>query len=196
MACGKGRYSVLLNRLGFNVTGIDLSENNIRQAQTKYNQKYLHFKVQDMRNPLQLKADAVFNLFTSFGYFNSENEDIQVLQNIKAILNPKGIGVIDYLNSTRTQQTLIPQECKYIDGIAFDIRRSITKDGFIIKDIFFTDKGIKHHYTEKVKCLTFSDFESYFEQTGLQVKQVFGDYHLNPFNENNSQRCILIFSSL
>ena len=68
LPCGKGRHSVFLNSLGFKVIGADLSENSIQHAKNFENEN-LKFIVQDMREPLHKKYDAVFNLFTSFGYF-------------------------------------------------------------------------------------------------------------------------------
>ena len=65
LACGKGRHSIYLNQLGFDVTGADLSENSILEAKKAENDT-LHFEVHDMRIPFEDKFDAVFNLFTSF----------------------------------------------------------------------------------------------------------------------------------
>ncbi len=65
LPCGKGRHSVFLNSLGYNVTGGDLSENSINFAK-QFENKNLSFEVWDMRKPLENKYDAVFNLFTSF----------------------------------------------------------------------------------------------------------------------------------
>src|SRR5690606_34846729 len=68
LACGKGRHSIQLNKLGFNVIGIDLSVNSIARAK-KYENETLRFAVQDMREAIAgEKFDAIFNLFTSFGY--------------------------------------------------------------------------------------------------------------------------------
>ena len=97
MPCGKGRHSVFLNSLGFKVIGADLSENSIQHAKNFENEN-LKFIVQDMREPLHKKYDAVFNLFTSFGYFKEDKDDILVLQNIKNCLKEDGffvfVGVI------------------------------------------------------------------------------------------------------
>ena len=49
LACGKGRHSIFLNSLGYNVTGLDLSKNSIEQAKTNESSS-LHFEVHDMRN--------------------------------------------------------------------------------------------------------------------------------------------------
>ena len=71
LACGKGRHSKVLADLGFDVTGIDLSENSIVSAKKMENES-LHFYTHDMRFPFRANYfDYTFNFFTSFGYFNT-----------------------------------------------------------------------------------------------------------------------------
>ena len=97
LPCGKGRHAVFLNSLGFKVTGGDLSENSINQAKEFENNR-LKFEVYDMRKPFKNKYDAVFNLFTSFGYFVDDDEDVNILKNFKNGITKNGIVVIDFLN--------------------------------------------------------------------------------------------------
>ena len=52
--------------------------------------------------------------------------------------------------------------------------------------------GKKHHYTEKVQCLDLDKFKDFALMANLKVQNVFGDYSLNPFDENKSDRLILI----
>ena len=70
LACGKGRHAIYLNELGYDVTGIDLSAASIEFAK-KFETDKLHFAIHDMSISYPKKFDAVFNLFTSFGYFEN-----------------------------------------------------------------------------------------------------------------------------
>ncbi|PCJ84325.1 MAG: SAM-dependent methyltransferase, partial [Flavobacteriales bacterium] len=63
---------------------------------------------------------------------------------------------------------------------------------FIVKKIAFSDKGKEFNYEEKVKALALRDFEKYFINAGLVIKSVFGNYDLNPFDEDDSDRLILL----
>src|SRR3989344_5362829 len=75
LACGKGRHAIYLNKKGFDVTGIDLSEKSIECAKISGNET-LHFYTHDMRKLFRSNYfDIVLNLFTSFGYFEQERED-------------------------------------------------------------------------------------------------------------------------
>ncbi|MDN3673930.1 class I SAM-dependent methyltransferase [Flavobacterium branchiarum] len=191
LACGKGRHSIYLNQLGFNVLGADLSENSIAEA-SKNSNETLHFKVHDMREPFEEKFDAIFNLFTSFGYFESDEDNLTTLKAIKASLSEYGFAVIDFMNVTQVIETLVPEEIKTVDGIDFHIKRYV-EDGHILKEIDFEDQGKKFHFTEKVKALTLKDFEDLMEQAGIFLLDTFGDYKLKKFHKTDSERLIMIF---
>jgi SAM-dependent methyltransferase len=191
LACGKGRHSIYLNQLGFDVLGADLSENSIAEA-SKNSNDTLHFKVHDMREPFEEKYDAIFNLFTSFGYFENDEDNLTTLKAIKESLSEYGFAVIDFMNVTQVLETLVPEEIKTVEGIDFHIKRYL-KEGHIFKEIDFEDKGQKFHFTEKVKALTLKDFEELMEEAGIYLLDIFGDYKLNKFHKTESERLIMIF---
>jgi len=191
LACGKGRHSIYLNQLGFNVLGADLSENSIAEA-SKNSNETLHFKVHDMREPFDDKFDAIFNLFTSFGYFESDDDNLTTLKAIKESLSEYGFAVIDFMNVTQVIETLVPEEVKTVDGIDFKIKRYV-EDGHILKEIDFEDQGRNFHFTEKVKALTLKDFEDLMAEAGIFLLDIFGDYKLKKFHKTESERLIMIF---
>jgi SAM-dependent methyltransferase len=191
LACGKGRHSIYLNQLGFDVLGADLSENSIAEASKNTNET-LHFKVHDMREPFEEKYDAIFNLFTSFGYFENDEDNLTTLKAIKDSLSEYGFAVIDFMNVPQVLETLVPEETKTVDEIEFHIKRYL-KDGHIYKEIDFEDKGQKFHFTEKVKALTLPDFEQLMEEAGIYLLDIFGDYKLKKFHKTESERLIMIF---
>lgn len=191
LACGKGRHSIYLNQLGYDVTGADLSENSIKKA-SEYSNEKLHFEVHDMREPFNEKFDAIFNLFTSFGYFENDEDNLRTLVAIRDSLNEYGFAVIDFMNVHHVMNNLVPNEVKTVEGIDFNIHRYV-EDNHIIKDINFEDKGKRYSYTEKVKALTLEDFESMMDEAGIFLLDVFGDYKLRKYYKNESERLIMIF---
>lgn len=190
LACGKGRHSIFLNQLGYNVIGADLSKNSINIAKEFENER-LHFVEHDMRNSFKTKFDVILNLFTSFGFFEDDNEDIKVLQNIKNGLNKNGIAIIDFMNAKKVIKQLVPEEIQQIDGITFNIKRYL-KNGFIIKEINFNADGEHHTFFEKVKCLDLTKINLYLDSVGFKIKHTFGNYQLDVFNEDTSDRLILV----
>jgi len=191
LACGKGRHSMYLNALGYDVTGVDLSENSIAYAK-KFENENLHFEVHDMCQPFHEKFDAVFNLFTSFGYFEKDEDNLNTIKAIKANLNDYGFGVIDFMNSNFIIQHLVPEDTKTIQNIKFNQKRYV-KDGYIFKDIQFNYKDEEYSFQERVKAFSLEDFESLFEQADVHLLDVFGDYKLRKFDKKSSERLVMIF---
>ncbi len=191
LACGKGRHSIYLNQLGYEVVGADLSENSISEASKNQNET-LHFQVHDMRETFEDKFDAIFNLFTSFGYFENDKDNLTTLKAMKESLTDYGFAVIDFMNVNQVVNNLIPDEIKTVEDIEFHIKRYVN-DGYIYKEIDFEDQGEKFHFTERVKALTLNDFKELMEEAGIDLLDIFGDYKLKKFHKTESERLIMIF---
>lgn len=191
LACGRGRHSIYLNQLGFDVTGADLSENSISEAKNAENDS-LKFKIHDMRLPLEEKYDAIFNLFTSFGYFENEEDNLKTLIAVKESLSEYGFAVLDYLNTEHVLENLVAEETKVVDNITFHLKRYL--DGkHIMKDISFEFEGQAYFFQEKVRAFRLADFEQMMEEAGIYLLDIFGDYKLKKYHPTQSERLILIF---
>jgi len=191
LACGRGRHSVYLNKLGYDVTGVDLSESSIESAK-KYENELLHFEVMDMREPFGEKFDAVFNLFTSFGYFPNDEDHLKTLKAIHNSLNDYGLAVLDFMNVHKVIKNMVPEETKTVDGIDFHIKRW-TDNGSIFKNIQFSHQETKYDFTEQVKAFTLHDFEQMMDEAGIYLLDTFGNYRLQKFDAQESNRLIMIF---
>ena len=191
LACGKGRHSIYLNQLGYDVLGVDLSENSIAVANKNANDT-LHFKVHDMRQPFEDKYDAILNMFTSFGYFENDEDNLKTLISIKESLSEYGFGVIDFMNVNNVIPNLVPDEIKIVDEIEFHIKR-YHSDGYIFKEIDFEANNEKFHFTEKVRAFTLKDFQTLMDEAGIDLLDTFGDYKLKKFHKLDSERLIMIF---
>ncbi len=191
LACGAGRHSIFLNKLGLNVTGVDLSKNSIETAK-EFENDNLNFAVHDMREVYQENEfDYVFNMFTSFGYFESNEENIKMLRSVEKTLKPGGTFVLDFFNAHQVVRDLVKQETKEIEGVEFQLSRELI-DGQIIKHINFTDENKTFSFQEKVQAIDLTQFETLFSHTGLKIIATFGDYSLEKFNPEQSERLILI----
>jgi SAM-dependent methyltransferase len=195
VGCGKGRHSIYLAEKGFDVVGIDVSEENISEAKM-FENRTLHFVQQDMRLPFSIGCfDLAVNLFTSFGYFKTEKEDLETLKNIHNAMNHNGLFVLDFFNAAQVRKNLVAFEEQEIEGVSFEIKRCIRKK-IVEKDISVCDHGFKQHFGERVKMLDIDDFEGYFRASGFKVVDVFGDYQLKSFNIESSERLIMIAQKL
>jgi len=190
LPCGKGRHSLFLYELGFKTTGADLSANSIKHAK-QFEKQDLSFNIHDMRNPLNGSYDAIFNLFTSFGYFNQETTNIKVLQNFKKALRPGGHIVVDFLNLNKVIRDLIPEQHITKKGVDFIIRKRVSEN-FILKEIEVHHDQEVHHYLEKVQALDLNKMKYFAKTAGLEIQEIFGDYELNTFEKEQSERLILV----
>jgi len=193
IACGEGRFAAQLADYGHEVVGIDLSERRIQVAKQLEN-KHLQFFVHDMRFPSYINYfDYAFNFFTSFGYFAQARDHHMAANAFASGLKEGGILVIDYLNKTVVSKNLVPSEHIQRGGVDFYIERYL-KAEHIIKKIKLTDReGQLHQYQESVRAFELHHFRELMEASGLQLIQHFGDYRLNPFQEQESPRLIMIF---
>jgi SAM-dependent methyltransferase len=191
LACGKGRHSLFLNKKGFDVTGLDLSPASIQYASAFENEK-LHFYVHDMRKLFRTNYfDLILNLFTSFGYFEHERDEMATIEAIAKGLKPGGTFILDFFNAEKVIKTMCASEQKLVDDISFNITRKY-EAGYIIKQISFSDKGKEFHFEEKVRALSLTDFERYFSSCGLKIVHLWGNYDLAPYEAANSERLIVM----
>ncbi len=195
LACGSGRHARHLAAKGFEVWGIDLSTENIKSAlRTRISNCY--FEVHDMRDTFKKDFfDYVFNFFTSFGYFDSENDNYKTMHAMAENLKAKGFVLIDFMNMHKTLQTIVGKEDISKQGINFHIERKI-EPGYIVKDIRFNANGKALHYEEKLQTLKPEQFKAYFNKSGITLKAEFGDYRLNPFDIDSSDRYIILGQKL
>lgn len=198
LACGKGRHSRYMASKGYVVTGIDLSENSIQFAR-QFESDNLSFFQHDMRKPFRVNYfDYIFNIFTSFGYFDNEADNLTALKRVAEGMKPNGTFILDYFNTNWVQHTMVPKYTQTAAGIVFHIKKHI-ENGHIYKTIEFEAESsnsdnivlTKYKFQEKVRLFTLNDFEQLFEKAGLKIIEKFGDYQLNPFDEQASNRLII-----
>src|SRR5690606_15485681 len=164
---------------------------NIQFAKQFENEK-LRFFMHDMRHLLYINYfDFAFNLFTSFGYFNSDKEHIKALKSFNRSLKKNGILVLDYFNREKILHNLVGQEIKVIEGIEFHITKKIEGDK-IIKTITFEHRKKKFSFREEVKAFSMEDFKRLFDAAGFEIGSYFGDYALNEYDEDKSDRIVFI----
>ncbi len=130
IACGKGRHSMVLADMGFDITGIDLSEASIKEAKLAESDS-LHFYQHDMRRVFRINYfDYAFNFFTSFGYFKTRREHDNAIRMMSDSIKPGGILVIDYLNVHFVESQLESIVTTAVEDIKFHISKWHTEEHF------------------------------------------------------------------
>jgi SAM-dependent methyltransferase len=132
LCCGPGRCSVALAKRGFSVTGVDRTAYLLNKARAKARAAHVEIEwvQKDMRDFVRPECfDLVLSMFTSFGYFDNRQEDMTVLENMFASLQPGGACLIELLGKEYlakifqpTTSTLLP------DGTVMVERHEIFDD--------------------------------------------------------------------
>lgn len=191
LACGKGRHSIYLANKGYDVTGVDLSEQSIIHASDFSNEK-LNFYVHDMRRSFRSNYyDYIFNFFTSFGYFSKELDNYLTLNAISAGLKSDGYFVMDFMNAEKSISHLVAKEEKILNDIQFNISREVIK-GTIVKTIQFSDEGKDFYFEERVRGFKLYEMARMFRKCGLEILDIYGDYDLSRYDVKESNRMILV----
>ena len=189
LACGTGRHSIYLSKKGFDVVGIDNSKKNIITAKENENKKLIFFQ-QEMTKDINMRFNAIFNFFTSFGYVDHKY-NYDTIENISKNLKKGGLFIIDFLNQKIVRKNIVEYEEKNIENINFNIHRYI-ENNYIIKEISFKHNKTKYNFKERVMLLDLKDFENYFNKNDLKIIDIYGNYKLSSFDINKSPRLILI----
>lgn len=198
LGCGRGRHSIALGKRGYQVTGIDLSKEVIGKAEEIAEEaglKNVTFLTGDMREPLDQSFDAVINLFTTFGYFLLDDENIRVLGNIQKMLKEEGKAIIDFLNASWVETHLVSEESGSFQGLNYNIKREIRNE-MVFKTITFRGDKLRGpvQYEERVKLYELSWFREQLGKNGLVIDKVYGDYSGASFVSEESPRLIMVCS--
>jgi 2-polyprenyl-3-methyl-5-hydroxy-6-metoxy-1,4-benzoquinol methylase len=194
LACGPGRHSILFARRGFDVTGIDLSDNLLRVAESSARKEKLdvRFIKSDIRKvELSEKFDLIVNLFTSFGYFETDEDNFSIFRTASYLLKPGGYFVFDFLNSTFIENNLVKESREDKSHEKIIQRRRIEGDR-VIKDIIIQNNGIAKTFYESVKLYRWGELHKAINENGLAIKKTFGDFTGSDFKEATSPRMIII----
>ncbi|HZG80252.1 MAG TPA: methyltransferase domain-containing protein [Brevibacillus sp.] len=192
LCCGSGRHSRALARRGYEVVGVDLSPVLLKLAEEQNHFPKLRFARCDMREiPFREDFDIVVNLFTSFGYFTTDEENAKVVENMAQALKQGGELILDYLNPAFVKDHLVPHSTKEVEDLTIEEKRWI-EDGFVKKRILIQDDSSHdpREYVEQVRLFSVEQMMAMLEQAGFGQIQVFGNYVFEPYVAPESPRMI------
>jgi SAM-dependent methyltransferase len=194
LACGAGRHSIIFAEKGYEVTGIDLSDNLLSIGKEKSVQLGLNidFIKGDLRDfSIDKKFNIVINLFTSFGYFDSDELNFNIFRIAFNQLQDNGYFVFDYFNSVYVEKNLNKYSVdSYID-YQITQSRSIIEDR-VVKEIMIKRGGKEKKFFESVKLYKMETILEELKKTGFRIENTFGDISGEAFDEISSPRLIII----
>lgn len=197
LACGAGRYSSLLAGQGHFVAGVDLSAelllNATRRTESETDIGRAVFIRADMRAvPFKDAFDLVICMFTSFGYFDTDQQNAAVLTEMAGALRSGGAYLIDFLNRPRVMSRLKPEDSFEKGGMKVQQRRWITADSLRVEKetLVQSNDGSRERYRESVRLFSRGEMLAMLDLAGLPVENVFGGYDMTEHGDD-SERLIL-----
>ncbi|KQC12888.1 MAG: hypothetical protein APR63_10010 [Desulfuromonas sp. SDB] len=182
--CGFGRHTNLLAEKGFEITGVDFSSGFLEIAEKEAKERGLtvNYIQEDMRNiAFREEFERIFMAFTSFGYFN-DNENIQVIKNFYKALKPGGLLCFDTFNRDQFLKKFLPfivserGDDLMIDRNRFDCksgrlynRRMVIRNGQIKQKPFF------------VRLYNYNEINQLLTEVGFKIKKVLGNWRGDDF---------------
>lgn len=187
LGCGTGRHSIVFARKQMRVTAVDFSPFLLQEAKKKAAGLNINFILSDIRDfSIPTKFDLILNMFTTFGYFKTDEDNSKILRTIQNHLKTEGHFLIDYLNPVYLEKNLTKHEVKEIKGEEIKIEHQI-EHGFVVKKIRFPDRN----YEERVKLYSNQDLEKMLKEHGLMVKKKWNSFQDQPWDPSGPRQIIL-----
>jgi len=183
LACGSGRHTRALSRSTWTV-GLDLSMDLLSVARAESPQ--VPYVRADMRVlPFAAASfDLVVNLFTSFGYFSSDDENRTVLTEVSRVLRPGGVCVLDYLNADQVRATLVPHDTRRVRNRVVTQDRRVSADGKYVEKTI-SAAGSPNTYLERVRLFEPDELRCLLHDAGLVIEHEMGDYAAGPLDRTS-----------
>jgi ubiquinone/menaquinone biosynthesis C-methylase UbiE len=199
VGCGEGRHLRALSTAGAVAYGVDLSESLLRRQLGKTVSCATLSARGDMRRlPFRdCNFDVCMNMFTSLGYFDKREDELQALQEMKRVLKSYGHVLIDHVNSEWVKENLNPHSVRTSGRLTIEERRNITGDGrtvekrTVLYDVSSPSSPVRD-YMERVTLFGRDELERMLNCVGFETVQIFGSYDGMPFEERGSSRLIFL----
>ncbi|MFC1587568.1 class I SAM-dependent methyltransferase [Planctomycetota bacterium] len=196
VGCGSGRHLKILRRYSSRVFGLDLSAILLNSLKLSWHPEIPQVVRGDMRYlPYHARAfDIIVMLFTSFGYFSDEDNEILIAE-LARVLTPSGRLVLDLINKPQLENTLTAHTIEQTGPWTVESTR-ILRNKRIEKDIVMKRPGETRQYQESVRLYTLDEISAALEKYGLNVKQVYGDFDCSELSINSPRMLILAEQSI
>jgi len=196
LCCGPGRCSVALAKAGFKVTGVDRTKFLLDKARARARaaKKKIEWIQMDMRDFVRPEAfNLILSMFTSFGYFDDKDEDLQVLGNMLTSLKPGGVFLVDVMGKERLAGILQPTTSDVLpDGTKLVQRHEIFDDWTRIRNEWILlrkgkAKSYKFHHT----IYSGQELKDRMVRAGFAEVKLYGNLDGDDYG-TNAQRLIAV----
>jgi SAM-dependent methyltransferase len=186
LCCGVGRHSLEFARSGFQVTGVDRTATYLHEARRRAAEADLRveFVQEDMRTFVRPESfDAVINYFTSFGYFESEEDDRRVLANVYRSLRARGVLLMEMMGKEILARIFSERGWREEDGMLILEDRKLTPDWSTIHNRWIIlEDGDRREVTLTTRLYSAAELSRLLKEAGFAVVDVYGDLSGVPYD--------------
>jgi len=204
VGCGTGRHYVPLTQAGYEVTGLDPSENMLSKLRIKLEKAHVkpNIVVKDMREiDFDTQFDAIICMNSAFLYLLTDDDILNTLKAFQKALNNGGLVIIDIMNFLsligRYREEVIGRQIK--DGVICEtaIRHSIEDLPAIWNHDEFgiiNDNGteITYHEQHNLRMVNYNEMRRFLKDAGFRDIKCFGDFTDREEAKTNARRLILV----
>lgn len=197
VGCGWGRHSLELARLGFRVTGLDLSARLLEEAEEASRAEGLDIEWirGDMRElPFSGGFDAVISMFSSLGYFASEEDDVAALRGMREAADPGGRLLLETMHRDAIAREFVERDWwETPDGDVVRVERSFDALAGVSHELLHWrdaagNEGEKAH---SIRIRNATEWHELLGRAGWQPAEWVGGWDLEPF-DHLSERLIVL----
>jgi len=180
LCCGLGRHSIELAKRGYKVTGVDVTSQYLKTARAKAKEKgvKIDFIEGEMRNiSFYEEFDAAINMFTSFGFFEEDKDNLKVFLNVSNALKPEGKFLIDIVNRDWIIRNYRERDWRETDeGLVLEVRKfDLSRSINYAKQIIIRGKK-RIEKDVPLRMYSFHELKSMLESVGLKVIASYGSF--------------------
>jgi len=186
LCCGFGRISAELARMGYAVTGVDITESYLKTAREEASYEnldieYIHADARSFARPSFF--DAVVNLYISFGYFSDQKDDLLLLRNVYQSLKKGGCFIIETLGKEIAVRDFVEAEWFERAGFtvlteyeALDSWTFLKNRWILLKD----GKRLEKTFTQRLYSA--SELRAMLLEAGFGEVEIYGDWDESPYD--------------
>jgi D-alanine-D-alanine ligase len=181
LCCGPGRHAVELAQRGYDVIGLDISERYIALARQLAEREGVHatFLRRDMREiPFEQHFDAIINVGTSFGFFDSDAENARAIQSVAGALRPEGVFLLETGNREFYLKHFQAKDWRRLDdGRVTIIQRDFDYErGRIVVAFELLGGERVERWSHSWRAYTLAEMVGMLDQAGLALSYVYGGW--------------------
>ncbi len=198
--CGVGRHSVLFARKGFGVTGIDISEDCLKIAKKSFSHQNVRYRSGDMQDlsPFRDQFDCALNLFTSFGYFHTDQQNEDVLREMHQALKLGGKIVLNLIDRDWILKRYQPARWSESKGLLsihtsrYDKSSKYNESHMVLLDQKKAQPQLLSHHYHRVRLYSKAEMLHLLKKVGFKKIEVYGDFSGNPYKKGSSSHPIYV----